>query len=194
MSGPLRIVLLEDSATDADLITEELQRAGLDLLTHRVEEKDAFARALRDFAPNVVLSDHSLARFDALAAIEVLQEERPATPLIVVTGAFDEETAVSFLRAGADDYVLKSNLRRLPRAIAAARQIRAPLERLSPRQLEVLRLVAEGKTTSDIARQLGRSMKTVESHRGELMKRLGIHEVAGLVRYAVRVGLVPPDR
>jgi DNA-binding NarL/FixJ family response regulator len=185
---------LEDSATDADLITEELQRAGLDFLSHRVEERDAFARALRDFAPDVVLSDHSLARFDALAAIEVLQEERPATPLIVVTGTFDEETAVSCLRGGAEDYVLKSNLRRLPRAIAAARQIRVPLERLSPRQLEVLRLVAEGKTTSDIARQLGRSMKTVESHRGELMKRLGMHEVAGLVRYAVRVGLVPPER
>ena len=64
---------------------------------------------------------------------------------------------------------------------------------LTPRQSEILELVAAGQTTKTIARRLGISVKTVEAHRAQLMDRLGIHEVAGLVRYAIRIGLVQPD-
>jgi DNA-binding NarL/FixJ family response regulator len=68
-----------------------------------------------------------------------------------------------------------------------------PLEMLTPRQRQILQLVAEGNSTKDIARQLDLSVKTVESHRGELMDRLDIHDVTGLVRFAIRHGLISPD-
>jgi DNA-binding NarL/FixJ family response regulator len=68
-----------------------------------------------------------------------------------------------------------------------------PLQDLTPRQREVLQLIAEGNSTKEIAHKLNLSIKTVETHRGELMNRLDIHDVAGLVRYAIRTGLVTPD-
>jgi DNA-binding NarL/FixJ family response regulator len=84
----------------------------------------------------------------------------------------------------------KGNLGRLATAITDALALRRPLEALTSRQIEVLRLVAEGHRTRDIATRLKLSVKTVESHRGEVMKRLKIHDVVNLVRYALRVGLV----
>jgi DNA-binding NarL/FixJ family response regulator len=68
-----------------------------------------------------------------------------------------------------------------------------PLQDLTPRQREVLQLIAEGHSTKEIAYKLNLSVKTVETHRGELMNRLNIHDLAGLVRYAIRTGLVTPD-
>ena len=70
----------------------------------------------------------------------------------------------------------------------------APGATLTPRQREILQLVAEGKSSKEIARLLNLSVKTVESHRADLMQRLDIHDLAGLVRYAIREGLVPPER
>ena len=99
--------------------------------------------------------------------------------------------AVSCLRAGVEDIVLRKNLKRLPAAITKAIEKRTPLSKLTSRQIEVLRLVAEGHRTREIANQLSLSVKTVESHRGEVMKRLGMHDVVSLVRYAMRVGLIP---
>ena len=115
---------------------------------------------------------------------------RPTAPLIVVASGLDEPAVVAFVRAGVADLVLKSNLRRLASAVDAALALRRPLKALSPRQLEVLRLVALGDTTGAIAQRLKRSVKTVEAHRAEVMKRLDIHNLAGLVRFAVRVGLI----
>jgi DNA-binding NarL/FixJ family response regulator len=194
MSGkPLRILLLEDDPADADLVAETLLRGGMTVVTERVDSRDAFARALREFAPDVVLSDHALAQFDARAALGVLQEIRPTAPLIVVAGVLDEQTAAACVRAGAEDFVLKAKLDRLAPAIEAALSVRRRLEKLTPRQIEVLRLMAIGRTTPEIARDLGLSAKTIETHRGEIMKRVGIHDIVGLVRYAVRVGLVPTE-
>jgi RNA polymerase sigma factor (sigma-70 family) len=68
-----------------------------------------------------------------------------------------------------------------------------PLDRLTPRQREILQLIAEGRSTKEIAQTLGLSPRTVETHRAQLMERLGVHDVAGLVRFAVRMGLVQPD-
>jgi DNA-binding NarL/FixJ family response regulator len=81
----------------------------------------------------------------------------------------------------------------LPSAIVDALAVRRGLSQLTSRQVEVLKLVAEGHRTRDIATRLGLSIKTIESHRGEIMKRLGVHDVVSLVRYAVRVGLVTAD-
>ena len=189
----LRVLFLEDDPADAELATETLIRSGMSVLTERVDSREAFTQALREFAPDVVLSDHSLAQFDARAALEVMQSIRPAAALIVLAGVLNEKTAAAFVRAGAEDFVLKSNLDRLAPAIEAAVSVRRRLEKLTPRQMEVMRLMAEGLTTPEIARRLGLSSKTVETHRGEIMKRVGIHDIVGLVRYAVRVGLVSPD-
>jgi DNA-binding NarL/FixJ family response regulator len=87
--------------------------------------------------------------------------------------------------------VLKSNLGRLAAAVGDALAIRRPLQKLTARQVEVLALVAEGHRTRDIATRLGLSVKTIESHRGEIMKRLNVHDVVSLTRYAIRVGLIP---
>ena len=189
----LRVLFLEDDPADAELATETLVRSGMSVLTERVDSREAFTQALREFAPDVVLSDHSLAQFDARAALQVMQSVRPAAALIVLAGVLNEKTAAAFVRAGAEDFVLKSNLDRLAPAIEAAVSVRRRLEKLTPRQMEVMRLMAEGLTTPEIARRLGLSSKTVETHRGEIMKRVGIHDIVGLVRYAVRVGLVSPD-
>ena len=191
MSGRnLRILLLEDRAADAELIADVLRSNNIIFTAKRVDSKDGFIRALSEFAPDVVLADHGLAQFNAVEALKLLRALRPVAPLIVVSGALDERVAVQCLKSGAQDIVLKSNLRRLGPAIDSALALRAPLEKLSPRQLEVLRLIAEGLTTRAIARTLNLSFKTVETHRGEIMKRLGTHDVVGLVRRAIQLGLV----
>jgi DNA-binding NarL/FixJ family response regulator len=122
--------------------------------------------------------------------LAVVQALRPTAPLIVMAEALDHQTAVASLRAGAEDVVLTSNVSRLGSVTRRALFVRQPLKRLSRRQLEVLRLVSDGRTTRQIAERLGVSEKTVETHRGAMTKRLGIREVARQVRYAVRVGLV----
>jgi DNA-binding NarL/FixJ family response regulator len=193
MSRTLRILHLDDSPDEVERVKAELTRAGMRIVSHPVSSAAAFTAALREFKPDVVLCDHAHAAFDARAALVVLQAHRPSVPLILVSSAIDEQTAVTSVRAGAEDIVLKRNLSRLSSAIEAALAIRRRLRKLTPRQLEVLRLVTAGHTTREIARRLKLSAKTVESHRGEVMKRLGVHDVVALVRYAVRVGLVPAD-
>jgi DNA-binding NarL/FixJ family response regulator len=189
--NPLRVLMIEDSDADAELIVQELQRSGMTIMTGRVDSAEEFTAALYSFAPDVVLSDHALAQFDSRAAMEILRVERPTIPFIVVAGALTGGQSVAMIRAGAEDLVLKSYLGRLPAAITDALTIRRPLQQLTHRQVEVFRLVAEGHRTRDIADRLGLSVKTVESHRGEIMKRLRVHDVVRLVRYAIRVGLIP---
>jgi DNA-binding NarL/FixJ family response regulator len=193
-SRPYRILMLEDSAADAELIAHELGRSGIVAVWERVDTEERFKRALRDFAPDIILSDHSLAAFDAPAAIRVVQAMHQPIPFIVVSGTLDERRLIASLRAGAEDYIPKSDLGRLPAVIQAALGVRRPLEKLSPRQREVLQLLAEGFATRDVARRLKLSVKTVETHRAEVMRRLGIHDLARLVRYAIRVGLVSLER
>ena len=188
--APLHVVLLEDSATDAELIIRELERAGIAHVAERLETEAAFVRALRRFAPDVILSDHALAQFDAMAALRTVRAQRPGTPLIVVTGSLNEQVAVECLKAGAEDYVLKENLARLGPAISTALSVRQPLRSLSRRQYEVVLLIAQGLGTREIAGRLKLGVKTIETHRAAVMRRLDIHDVAGLVRFAIRVGLI----
>lgn len=187
----LRVLLLEDSRDDGELIEHALRRGGLRVSAQRVTTQNEFTQALRDFAPDVVLSDHGLTQFNAPAALQVLRTVRPATPLIVVSGALDAPMAVTCIRAGVETLVPKDSLDRLPAAIEAALTVRKPIAALSPRQMQVLCLVAQGLTTKQIAERLQISDKTVETHRGEIMKRTGIHDVVSLVRFAIRLGVVP---
>ena len=193
MNQPLRVLHVEENPDDVERIRDELAHSGVRIVSERVVSQEAFTSALRDFQPDVVLCDRGQADFDARAALLVLQTYHPGAPLILVSAALDEQMVVAFVRAGAEDVVLKRNLSRLNRAIEAALAVRRRLRKLTPRQLEVFRLVTAGNTTREIARRLKLSAKTVESHRGEVMKRLGMHDVVTLMRYAVRVGMVPLD-
>jgi DNA-binding NarL/FixJ family response regulator len=186
----IRILILEDSEADAELVRHELDRAGLVTILERVDSEEAFASAVRDFAPDVVLSDHTLGQFHSRVAQQILRDLRPTAPFIIVTGSISGSQSVAAIRAGAEDLVLKTNLSRLSASIDAALAVRRPLHKLTGRQVEVLSLVAEGHRTREIAKRLRLSVKTVESHRGEIMKRLKMHDVVSLVRYAMRVGLV----
>jgi hypothetical protein len=188
---PLRVLLLEDNEADAALISHELTRSGMRILLAQVDSADAFTGALKSFAPDVVLSDHSLAQFDSRAALEVLREVRPKAPFIVITGNLIAAQAGTAIRAGAEDVILKTNMRGLETAITNALAARRRLHALTDRQIEVLRMVSEGHRTREIAKRLGLSIKTIESHRSEIMKRMRIHDVVSLVRYSVRVGLIP---
>ena len=189
---PLQVLLLEDSAADAELTVQELRRARIPHVWERVDSEAAFVRALKTFAPDVILSDHSLAAFDPIAAIAAVATHRPGTPVIIVAGALGTfgEVAIASLKAGAEDLILKDNLTRLGPAVEAAVTSRRPLRALSPRQLEVLCLIADGYSTREIARRLRLGVKTIETHRAAVMKRLDIHDVAGLVRFALRVRLI----
>jgi DNA-binding NarL/FixJ family response regulator len=189
----LRVLLVDGGAGDLSLTTVELGRAGLEVITERVASADAFGRALQAFAPDVILADQVLAEFNAVAALRVVRATGRAVPVIVVAGTLDTASVIAALKAGAEDVVVRSDLNALGAAIAAAVAVHQPLQGLSPRQREVLRLMADGRSTRAIAALLRISVKTVEAHRGELMRRLGISHVAGLTRYALRVGLVARD-
>jgi DNA-binding NarL/FixJ family response regulator len=188
---PLQILLLEDNAADAALISHELERSGMRVLVAQVESAASFTGVLERFAPDVVLSDHSLAQFDSRAALDVMREVRPTVPFIIITGALSGVQAGAAIRAGAEEVILKTNVRGLEESISGAVAARRPLHALTERQIQVLKLVTAGHRTREIAKRLGLSIKTVESHRGEIMKRLRIHNVVSLVRYAIRVGLIP---
>jgi DNA-binding NarL/FixJ family response regulator len=188
---PLRVLLLEDDQADAALISHELQRSGMRILLAQVDSAESFTAALKSFAPDVVLSDHSLAQFDSSAALEVLREVRPTAPFIIVTGNLIGSQVGAAIRAGAEDVILKTNMRGLEASITNALSARRRLHALTDRQIQVLKLVAEGYRTREVAKRLGLSIKTIESHRSEIMKRLRIHDVVSLVRFAIRVGLIP---
>jgi len=188
---PLRVLLLEDNQADAALISHELQRSGMRILLAQVDSAESFTAALKSFAPDVVLSDHSLAQFDSVAALEVLREGRPTAPFIIVTGNLIGSQVGAAIRAGAEDVILKTNMRGLEASITNALSARFRLRALTDRQIQILKLVAEGHRTREVAKRLGLSIKTIESHRSEIMKRLRIHDVVSLVRFAIRVGLIP---
>jgi DNA-binding NarL/FixJ family response regulator len=190
-AAALHILFLEDDPSHAELVERALVRAGIHAVIRVVDSADAFRRALREFAPDLVLSDHSGARFTALHAIGVVRATRPATPVILVSGAFNEMVVVESLKAGAEDYVLKDRLDRLAPAIRVALALRQPLKHLTPRQVEVMQLLVTGLSTRETAGRLGISNKTVETHRAALMRRLGIHHLPGLVQYALRIGMAP---
>ena len=120
-SAPLRILLLEDVPSDAELEVRELRRSGMSLEFRRVETEAGFREALASFDPDVVLADCSLPGWNGMAALSVVRKERPDLPFLVVTGSIDEETAADCIKAGADDYVLKERLSRLPHAVRSAR-------------------------------------------------------------------------
>lgn len=124
MEKQLRILLLEDSMDDVELIEHQLKKGGLIFLSHVVETRDAYEKALSEFKPDLVLSDHSLPMFDSVLALQMFHSYRKiynsAAAFILVTGTVSEEFAVQIMKEGADDYILKDRLKRLPAAVQNA--------------------------------------------------------------------------
>lgn len=166
--------------------------------------------------PDVVLLDISLPGLNGLEVTSRLKKEFPNTKVLILSMYANEDYVVRALRAGATGYVLKDSApQELEFALASiqrshiylspeiSRQViddylrkadehPMPFDQLTARQREILRMIAEGKSTKEIANILDISVKTVETHRTHLMNRLQIFDVPGLVRFAVRIGLVSP--
>ena len=164
--------------------------------------------------PDLVLMDVAMPGLNGLEATVRIAKEYPHVKVIILSMHANEEYVLQSLRAGAVGYLLKdSGTAELELAIRAVlrgetflspavskhvieqyvqrqEDPQSPFQILTPRQREILQLIAEGLSTKDIARKLDLSIKTIDTHRTQLMDRLDIHEVAGLVRYAVRTGLV----
>jgi DNA-binding NarL/FixJ family response regulator len=173
---------------------------------------------IKKHRPDIVLLDIAMPGLNGFEVLDQTVRECPEVSVIVLSVHDAEEYAMRALSLGAMGYLPKSaasaELEQAIKTVASkekylspelsrriflehakdAAEGRSPLAELTPRQLEVLRMIAAGHTTKDIARQLKISVKTVESHRASLMERLNIHEVAGLVRYAIRMGLVTNER
>jgi signal transduction histidine kinase len=120
METGLKILMLEDVNEDTLLIERALQKGGIIFTAKHVDTRDEFKLAIDTFHPDVVLSDHSMPQFNSIEALKIFREKTTTVPFILVTGAVSEEFAVSCLHEGADDYILKSNLTRLPTAIRNA--------------------------------------------------------------------------
>jgi signal transduction histidine kinase len=113
----LKILMLEDLQDDVGLIERTLRKEGMTFMSKRVDSQEEFSDCLIHFQPDVILSDHALPQFNSLEALKICRKQAVNVPFILVTGTVSEEFAVSCLKQGADDYVLKSNMVRLPSAI-----------------------------------------------------------------------------
>jgi len=122
MNNPIRILIVEDLPTDAELCEREVKQALPQSVFRCVETEDEFLAALESFAPDLILSDYSMPRFDGMTALTIARERAPDTPFIILTGSTNEETAVACMKAGAWDYVIKEHMRRLGSAVSAVLQ------------------------------------------------------------------------
>src|SRR5438067_208920 len=116
MATPLRLLILEDNPSDANLMVHALRLGGYDPVTERVETEQDYRDQL-DPAVEIVLADFSLPEFNAVRAIEIMQERQLDIPVIIVSGAIGEEFAVKIMKHGASDYILKDRMGRLAQAV-----------------------------------------------------------------------------
>jgi diguanylate cyclase (GGDEF)-like protein/PAS domain S-box-containing protein len=116
----VRVLMVEDVATDAELEIRELKRAGMRVEHRLVDREETFVSALQQFSPDVIISDFSMPHFDGMAALALARDHAPHVPFIFVSGTIGEEYAIRALKNGATDYVLKTNLVRLPAAVERA--------------------------------------------------------------------------
>ena len=215
----LRVILADDQEIVRRGIKLLLEREMPDLLIvgEASDGREAVSLA-RELRPDVAVLDFAMPVLNGLDAAREIRRHVPLTKTILLTGYAEDRRVMGALRAGINGYVVKTQpprelaqaiqdvaggavyvspvvSRAVVEAFFAAEQSpagRPPSERLTPRERQVLQLVAEGKTTKEIATILGVSVKTCESHRTRVMQKLGIHTAAGLVRYAIREGLVNP--
>jgi len=213
----IRVLLADNHALVRAGVRAILQTLeGIEVVAQAGDGHEAL-RLIEKHQPDVVLMDIAMPELNGLEATAQVTKEWPNVRVIILSMHANEEYALQALRAGAVGYVLKdSDTGELERAIRAvvrdetyfspkvskhlvADYVRrvggesSSLEQLTPRQREILQLIAQGFSTKEIASRLYISVKTVETHRAQLMERLNIHNVAGLVRCAIRMGLVMSD-
>ena len=210
----IRVLIADDHTLVRAGIRALLQGLeGVEVVAEAGDGREALA-LVEAHRPDILLTDIAMPHMSGLELAGHVARKPASTRVIILSMHATEEYANRALEAGASGYLLKdSGLAELELAVRAVAGggtylspavskhviadylrrtggVPAELERLTPRQREVLRLIAEGGTTKAIARLLGVSVKTVETHRAQLMDRLDIHDVAGLVRHAIRIGLV----
>ena len=214
----LRVLLVDDHAlVRAGMKSLLRDIEGVEVVGEAADGAEALALAERE-RPDAVLLDIAMKGMNGLDTAQRLRELHPGIKVLILSMHSSEEYVLQALRAGAVAYLIKDSataelelaLRSVMRgetylSPAISRQVvegyvqrmgagAAADDPLTPRQREVLKRIAEGGSTKEIAYELGLSVKTVETHRAQVMERLGIRDVAGLVRYAMRTGLVPPEK
>ena len=213
---PIRIMLAEDHGLVRAGIHALLDRMeGVEVVAEVKDGQEA-VRVVESLRPDVVLMDVAMPGLNGLEAADRITKQWPDVRVIILSMHENEEYLRQALKAGALGYLLKgADLSELEHAIRAVsrgetyltpsvarytaetyrdgtgREL-TPLERLSPRQREILQLIAEGHSTKEMAYRLNLSVKTIETHRTQLMDRLDIHDIAGLVRFALKAGILPP--
>lgn len=210
----IRVLIADDHAlVRAGIRALVEKQPNMEVVAEANDGREAL-RLARQHQPNIVLMDIAMPELNGLEALRQLVKESPGARSIILSMHSDEEHVWRALQAGASGYLVKgSSLAELELAINSVargetylspgvskhviseyvRRTRAECEtgdKLTPRQRETLQLIAEGKSTKQIALILNISVKTVESHRAQLMKRLGAPDVVSLVRHALRLGLV----
>jgi DNA-binding NarL/FixJ family response regulator len=218
----IRVVLADDHNLVRAGIRALLERLpGVEVVGEASDGREALALVARE-KPDLALLDIGMPALNGLEAAPRIAREAPGTRLVILSMHSDEKHVAQALRLGVAGYMLKDScvdeLPLLMRAVmrgetylspgiskqvvealkgrlaAAESAPTAEAELLTPRQREILQLIAEGKNTKEIASSLGLSVKTVETHRTQIGQRLQIRDLAGLVRYAIRTGLVSPER
>jgi len=211
----VRVLLADDHAlvlAGIRLLAERIE--GLEVIGEAHDGREAVAAALAQ-RPDLVIMDIAMQELNGIEAARKIREALPSTRVLILSSHTDEAFVRRAIDAGVSGYLVKGSIpMELPLAIAAvlkgqvyaspeiARHLLAPdpanrtggFESLTPRQREILQMIAEGKSTKQIAFVLGVSVKTVETHRSAVMERLGIRDVAGLVRAAMRHGLIAVDQ
>ncbi len=215
----IRIILAEDHTLVRKGLRALLEGyPNIEVVGEAADGREAI-KLTEDVHPHVVVMDINMPGLNGLEATDRIKRHYPDVQVLILSMHANEEYVLQVLRSGASGYLLKdSATEELVAAIAAVYQgeaylsprisktviadyvrrteaegRRAPHEMLTPREREVLQLVAEGHTSKQIAQQLHLSVKTVETHRANLMDKLNIHNRAGLIRYAIRAGLAASD-
>ena len=211
---PIRILIADDHAVVADGLKHLIEAQGdLEVIATVGDGREA-VRVARELKPDVVLMDLSMPELNGADATRAILEREPRCRVIVLSMYAEREYVRRALRAGAAGYVVKRSAAK--EVVEAIRAVHAgqrylspkvadvvigdyaeerddPLARLSAREREVLQLLAEGRTGAEIAQRLSLSQKTVETYRARLVEKLGIRDVAGLVRFAIQRGIVSLD-
>lgn len=209
---PIRIVLADDHVLVRQGLKSLLEREGFQIVAEATDGQEALG-AVESLQPDIAVMDISMPTLNGLNAAREMGRFAPKTKIILLTQHDESLYIREALDAGVKGYVLKSQVAN--DLLLAIRQVSRGQVYLSPgvssavmeayhsksekcknpltsRERQVLQLIAEGKSTKDVASLLGISVKTVESHRTRLMQKLDIHETASLVMYAVRHGIVQP--
>ncbi len=207
---PIRVILADDHVLVRQGIKSLLEREGLQVVAEASDGQEALRHA-QALSPDVMVIDIGMPTLNGMDTARELARTSPKTKAILLTQHDEPQYVSAALEAGVKGYVLKSQISSdlllaiqqalrgqvylspgISGAVIAAYHSKAerPVDPLTSRERQVLQLIAEGKSTKDVAALLGVSVKTAESHRSRLMQKLDIHETASLVRYAVKRGLV----